>query len=75
MDSATPLEPAPAAGGGGRGGTAVNRGARVGELANDGPGLAGEGIAFAGQACPVAQGGGDTYPIFPEKNPVAVATP
>jgi len=54
MDSATPLEPAPAAGGAGES-------------------LAGGGIALAGQACPVSQGGGDTYPIFPEKNPVAVA--
>jgi len=46
MDSATPLELAPA----------------------------GAGIAFAGQACPVSQGGGDTYPLFPGENRVAVAT-
>jgi len=33
------------------------------------------GIAFAGQACPVSQGGGDTYPLFLGENRVAVATP
>jgi len=71
MDSATPLEPAPTAGG-----DAAIGGARVWKLANDGPG-AGGGIALAGQACPVSQGSGDTHPLFPGENraSVAVATP
>jgi len=73
MDSSTLLDshPAPAAGG-----AVVIRGARVWKLANDGrgEGLAGGGISLAGQACPVSQGGGDRISIFPEKEPVAVAT-
>jgi len=77
MDSATPLEPAPAAGGSSRGDVSVNCCARVRELANDGLGLAGGGTSLAGQACPVSQGGGDTYPLFPGENreSVAVAAP
>jgi len=57
MDSPTPLEPAPAAGG-------------------PGESLAAGGVSLAGQVCPVLQGGGDTYPLFPGENweSVAVAT-
>jgi len=70
MDSSMPLDSHPAAGGGGRGGAAVIRGAWVWELANDGPGerLAGGGISLAGQAkLPSPRGVATLTPYFPEK--------